>query len=111
MTFKLNPNPTFKAKVALSAPGCAAAEVTFEFKHFSRSAMKEFFSRLAKEQEGDAARSDADALAEIVVGWGAEIDEKFSQKTLALLVDNYPAATREIFEAFRRELLETRAKN
>lgn len=102
--FKINPNPTFTAKVPLSIPGEAKpAMVDVEFKHLSKKAIKAFFENL----EG---KSDAESLGEIIVGWKG-IDAPFSAETLEKLLDNYPAAGRELFDAFRVELMEARAKN
>ena len=43
-------------------------------------------------------------------GWKG-FDSDYSEEALAVLLDNYPAAGGELFEAFRRELMEARAKN
>lgn len=102
--FKLNPNPTFKAKAQITVPGEAkpvAIEVTF--KHLTRTKIKAYF-------EGLEGKSDADALGEILVGWSG-VDEDYSPEALAELLDNYPSAAAELFDCFRRELLEARAKN
>lgn len=102
--FKLQPNPTFKASVALSVPGePKQASIEVEFRHLSKSAMRAYFTTLAD-------REDADALADIIVGWGG-VDAAFDRDALAALIDNYPAAAGELFEAFRRETLESRRKN
>lgn len=102
--FKLQPNPTFKAKVALSIPGeSAPVSIEVEFRHMSKSAMRDYFATL-----GD--RTDVDALADIVVGWSG-VDAPFDRTALATLVDNYPASAGELFEAFRREAIEARRKN
>ena len=102
--FKLQPNPTFKARVALTVPGEAEpAELVVNFRHLSRSGLKEFFSSL-----GD--KTDAEALAEIIDGW-EEIDTPYSAQSLAALLDNYPASGLELFDAYRRELMEARRKN
>lgn len=104
MSLKLQPNPTFNSVVALSVPGQdKPAKVTVTFKHLSRPKIKDFFGNL----EG---KTDADALGEIMVGWEG-IDEKYSLEALAELTDNYPAAAGELFEQFRKDLLESRAKN
>lgn len=102
--FKINPNPTFTAKVELSVPGSTRpAAIEVEFKHLPRKAIKAFFENL----EG---KSDADALSEIMIGWSG-IDATYAKDTLEQLLDNYPAASMELFEAFRRELLEAKRKN
>lgn len=102
--FKLQPNPTFKAFVALSVPGEAKqTSIEVEFRHLSKSAMRDYFATLAD-------RTDADALTEIIVGWSG-VDTAFDHDALAAMIDNYPAAAGELFEAFRRETLESRRKN
>ena len=104
--FKLQPNPTFTAKVGITVAGqIKPAEVEFEFKHLSRKQVSAFFDRLRDEKI-----EDAEALGEIVVGWKG-IDQPYSAETLATLLDNYPAAARDLFAAFSRELMESRAKN
>lgn len=101
--FKIIPNPSFTATVKLSIPGGTTAAVDVEFKHFSRKALQALF-------ESQGSKGDADFLSEIMVGWSG-IDATYSKETLATLLDNYPAAGAEIFEAFRNELLEAKRKN
>lgn len=102
--FKLNPKPTFTARVPLSVPGEAKpAPVDIEFRHFSRKGIQAFF-------EGLQGKSDAESLGEIIVGWKG-IDVPFTAEALEQLLDNYPSAARELFDAFRRELMESREKN
>lgn len=105
MSLKLQPNPTFTANAELSVPGQEkTARVAVTFKHLSKNKIKDFFGNL----EG---KTDADALGEIITGWGDGIDEKYSPEALAELLDNYPAAAGELFECFRSNLLESRRKN
>lgn len=102
--FKINPNPTFTAKVQLSVPGQDRREtVDIEFKHLSRKDIKNFF-------EGIEGKTDAESLGEIIVAWKG-IDAPFSAANLEQLLDNYPASARELYEAFRAELMEARQKN
>jgi hypothetical protein len=102
--FKLQPNPTFSSKVKLSVPGNEAPQtVTITFKHLSRPQIKSYFTAL----EG---KTDAEALGEIVTDW-AGIDAKYSPENLQELLENYPTAAEELFSAYRRELMESRAKN
>ena len=102
--FKITPKPKFNTTVQLSVPGSdKPAAITVEFKHLSKSGLKEYFAGL----DG---KSDADALAEIITGWQG-VDLEFSPEALGQLLDNYPAAAGELFEAFRRELMEARRKN
>ena len=102
--FKLQPKPTFKARVPVTVPGeIKPAEITVEYKHMSLEQVREFF-------EGLAGKQDADALGEIVVGW-ADVDAPYSPEALATLLNNYPSTAAAMFETFRRELFEARRKN
>lgn len=102
--FKLKPNPTFKTKVAISVAGeKRQPEIEVEYKYLNKDGVKDYFEHLQ-------GKTDAEALAEIVVGWSG-VEEAYSPEALAMLVDNYPAAAADLFEAFRRELLEAKRKN
>ncbi len=104
MTFKLQSNPTFKAKVGISIAGDSKpAEIEVEFKYLSKTAIKTYFDSLQ-------GKTDADALDDIIVGWNG-VDQPYSTEALATLIDNYPAAASDLFEAFRRELIEAKRKN
>ena len=101
---RLTPNPTFRATAAISIPGEAQpARIEVEYRHLGREALADYFKRL----EG---RSDLDALAEIIAGWSG-VDAPFSAAALADLLDAYPTAAMALFDAFRRECLEAKAKN
>lgn len=102
--FKLQPNPTFKARVPLSVAGadrCPTVEI--EFKYLDKDALQTYYAALA-------GKSDADALSEIVVGWSG-IDAAFSPEALEQLLTNYPAAAHDLFTAYRREVVESKVKN
>jgi hypothetical protein len=102
--FKLQPNPTFKSKVGISIAGALRpADIEVEFKYLSKEKVREYFDRLQ-------GKTDAEALAEIIVGWSG-VDEAYSDVALEMLVDNYPAAAADLFETFRKELLEAKRKN
>lgn len=101
---RLQPNPTFRAAAAISIPGEAApVAIEVEYRHLGREALIAYF-------DGLPGRPDLDALADIVVGWSG-VDAPFSRETLAALLDAYPTAALALFEAFRRECLEAKAKN
>lgn len=104
--FKLQPNPTFTAKVFLSIPGETQPKaVRFTFRHKTREQFKAWLESL----EG---RQDKETLLDIVAGWDrADIDCDFSAEAFAALLDNFPASGSEIFDAYRREALESRRKN
>lgn len=102
--FKIQPAPTFKATVGISVAGQAKpAEIEVEFKYLTKNAVRDYFGHLQ-------GKTDAEALAEIVVGWSG-VDVPYDAEMLAGLVNNYPAAAADLFETFRRELLEAKRKN
>ena len=102
--FKLSPNSSFWAKVPLSVPGAEKPVlIEVEFKHQSKSAIKNYFLSL----EG---KEDASALLEIVLNWKG-VDAEFSRENFTALLDNYGAAAHEIFKAYQKEVLEAKAKN
>lgn len=102
--FKLQPKPSFWAKCSISVAGEAKpAQIEIEFKYLGREGIKAFFESLEGKQ-------DIEALGEIVTNWRG-VDAEFSRDNLAQLLDNYPQAAMAIFEAFRTEALEAKAKN
>lgn len=102
--FKIQPNPTFWAKVAISIPGQdKPAQIEVEFRHLGREALKAYFDSL----EG---KTDSDALLEIVVNWRG-VDTAFSRDAFGSLLDGYPTAAMSLFEAYRREVIEAKGKN
>lgn len=104
--FKLNPNPTFKAKVGIPIAGEEQpAVIVCEFKHMSREAYAAFISDVQANTP-----SDVDALMQILAGWEGP-DEAFSRDAVAMLVGNYHGAAAAISEAFSAELTKARAKN
>lgn len=102
--FKLQPKPTFKARVAITVPGeTKPAEIEVEYKHMGVEQVRAFF-------EGLTGKQDAEALGEIVVGWSG-VDAAYSTEALATLLNNFPSSAAAMFETFRRELFEARRKN
>ena len=104
--FVLQPKPTFKQPVAIPTTD-GDATVTFVFKHKGRKALKAFFDSLG---DGETARTDLDALQELVEGWEG-VDVPFDAAALDTLLDNYPSAARAIFEGYNKGLFEGRQKN
>ena len=103
--FKIVPNPTFWAPVALTAKGePAPVMVDVEFKHLERDALQDFFDRC---HGGLRAK---DALQEVVVNWRG-FDEAYSADALDRLLKNNVPSAQEIFSAYRRESVESRVKN
>lgn len=107
--FRLTPNPTFTADVKVTVPGAdAQAVLTLTFRHKGRKALKAWI-------EGAAERPDAEFLDEVIESWrGVETATgavAYSRETLAELLDAYPAAGGEIFDAYLRALTRAREKN
>ena len=108
--FQLQPKPTFKASVTIPVPGGAEGKITFSFKHKGKKDLQAYFSSLANTEEGGEAKTDIEALLELVEGWDG-VSEKFSPENLEKLLDSYPGAALALYETYRKELLEGRAKN
>lgn len=102
--FKLDPTPTFKAPVQLSAPGQPRPiAVDVEFRHFDIDGLKAYYEALP-------GKTDLDGLLEVIVSWDG-FDAGFSQESLTRLLKNYPTAAGELYAAFRREHMESKVKN
>lgn len=99
---KLQPNPTFTAKVAIHVPGEEPAEVEFTFKHRNREELKSFAA-------GMKDREDVDIIMDMASGW--ELADAFTKDAVALLVANYFAAPDAIFQAYLQELTRAKEKN
>jgi hypothetical protein len=102
--FKLQNKPTFWAKAHINVPGEAKpAVLEVEFAWLGKQGIKDFFENL----EG---KKDDEALGEIVLNWRG-VDADFTRENFTQLLENYPQAAMGIFEAFRAEALEAKAKN
>lgn len=102
--FLLQPKPTFWAPAALSVPGEAdRVDIDVEFRHLTVKQSKAFFAAAGE-------KSDAELLGELITGW-RRVDTEFSPGALEKLLDHYPHAAGELFEAYRKAALEARAKN
>lgn len=92
---KLQPNPTFKAKVGIPVPGEETRPiVTFVFKHMSKADFDKF---------NPAGEKDVETLMRICAGWEG-VDAEFSAETLGRLCDVYPGSAFAIAEAYAKEL-------
>ena len=101
--FKLQPNPTFSAKVAIPVAGDVAQEMGVTFAHKGKAEIKAFLDQAA-------GREDIDSLSEIVVGWDG-VDADFSRDNLAILLDAYPGAALALLTAWVEELGKAVQKN
>jgi hypothetical protein len=92
---KLQPNPTFKAKVGIPVPGEDKRPiVTFMFNHMSKAEFDKF------DPKGE---NDVQTLMRICAGWEG-VDADFSQENLSKLCDAYPGSAFTIAEAYAKEL-------
>jgi len=97
---KLQPDPTFRAKVGIPVPGGATTEIEVECKHLTKDVLEPKLKELTDDQ----------FAAEVVVGWSG-VDEAFSAEGLAFLLNRYSGAAREIVLAYLRELTGARSGN
>lgn len=100
---KLQPNPTFDAKVMVPVVGGPDEEITLTFRHKGVAAIKEFAER-AKTAD------DVDSVSELVAGWNG-VDAEFNRDNLAQLLDAYPSLSARIIEAWFNEIASAKTKN
>lgn len=106
MALRLQPNPTFRAKVGIPVPGQEKPEeIVCVFAHMTRDEFREFAA-----PEVANARTDADSLNRILRGWEG-VDAEFSADALALLCQQYHGAAFAISSAFVAELTKARLGN
>ncbi|MGE3346054.1 MAG: phage tail assembly chaperone [Ramlibacter sp.] len=101
--FKLEANPTFKAKVLIPVPGAPATPVEFIFKHRGRDAFNQFLEGIGKYEDDVAVAMD------IATGW--ELEEPFDQANLQKLDQNYIGALRAVLDVYLRENGQARLGN
>lgn len=99
---KLQPEPTFKAKVLIPIPGSEPGEVEFTFRHRGRKELATF-------GEAMTGRSDADLILDLASGW--DLDDEFNAETVAQMVEKYFAAPDAIWRAYIDELTKAKEKN
>lgn len=100
---KLQPDPTFKAKVGIAVPGSAAVDVTFTFKHRTKDEVERFVEAVADMSD------DCQVVMSMATGW--ELSDTFDEANVKTLIANYISAPQAIFEAYLQELSGTRRKN
>jgi hypothetical protein len=107
--FRIEPAPTFTATVQVHVPGAGNAPLQLVFKHQGRKALQAWV-------EGAKGQRDAEFLAQAIAGWDGVVgaDDQavpFSLQALGGLLDDYPAAGEQIFNAYLAELTQARQKN
>lgn len=100
--FKLDPNPTFQVTVPITVPGGGSRPLAVVFRHRTKSQMNEWL----KVEQGDLQM--ALDMIESIPDKG---DDNTLQEFLQQLLEHYPASALDLFITYRRELLESRAKN
>lgn len=118
MSFRINPAPTFKWTVQITAAeeGAAPQALPLVFRHKGREDLEAWIARPAQLAQQGKPLGDADYLEEVISDWGAPVigadDQRipFSTPALKQLLDAYPTAAREIYAAYLKALTESRAK-
>jgi len=95
-TFKVNPEPTFRALVVIPVPGGKPMSLDVEFRHKKRDELKEWFESFTN-------RPEAECLMEIITGWH-NCDLKFDQDALDLVLQNYTRAASAIMSKYTEEV-------
>lgn len=99
---KLNPEPTFKAKVPVPVPGAAPADVQFTFKWRKRDEVKDWLEAVQD-------KTDAEIIMDAAVAW--DLDDEFTLENAERLCNAYIGAGREFVSTYLDELRGVRAKN
>lgn len=100
---KLQPDPTFKAKVEMPVPGAAPVDLEFTFKYRTKSELQAFIKASVERED------DAQTILEMATGW--ELTDPFSRESIDMLVSNYITAPRVIFDKYVEEHMKVARKN
>ncbi|WP_312272230.1 phage tail assembly chaperone [Pseudomonas sp.] len=100
--FKLDPNPTFDALVAIPMHGGGTADVKFTFKHRSKTELEEFLST-------NKDMDDLTLVKSIATGW--ELEDEFSDENIQELLNNYIGAGSAIYVKYLEELYQAKRLN
>jgi hypothetical protein len=101
--FKLQPDPTFQAKVEIPRPGDSPASITFTFKHRSKEEMERFVKEAATMED------DLQVVMAVATNW--DLSDTFNEENVKTLISNYIAAPQKVFETYLQELSGNRRKN
>ena len=99
---KLQPEPTFKAKVGIAVAGGRPVEVEFIYKHRTRADTLAWLDAKADAQ-------DVETIMDCACGW--ELDDQFTAENVGLLCQNYGGAGFAIVNTYLEELRGARSKN
>lgn len=104
--FKITPNPTFPAEIAIPVPGGGKEKLKLVFKHKNREQLEEYIER----SRGATPDEEPSLLMEIIDGW-QDVDQEFSREALAELLRNHHGAGFHIFDGYLEELTGRRRGN
>lgn len=110
MAFRIAPPPTFGVTVSITLPGGAGvAPLPVTYRHKPLSELRAWI-------ESAGPRDDPAFLAEVIDSWGEVVGADgqaipYSVDALRQLLDAYPRAGADLFEAYLQALTEARAKN
>lgn len=99
---KLQPEPTFKAKVGIPVPGGAPVSVEFTFIWRNREDLQKFIA-------AGAEQPDTETILQMCSGW--ESTDPFTRESIDILVANYIPAPQAIFDTYIDEHTKARTKN
>ncbi len=120
----LTPPTTFRAEVEIRTPGGALAFVSFDFKHRTKSSIKELLASMQPPEPADPKNiTEAEAAAraafveqeghelimDIASGW--DLDDEYNIKTVERLTEAYAGSAQSIFNTYLAELSGARLKN
>lgn len=105
--FKLVPEPTFKAAVAIPTVN-GSGSITLTMKYRNREEVVSFMESFTATP--DTPRRDEDVVADVVVGWEG-VDAEFNAENLALLLKFYPGAASAIVDDYLKRSTRIREKN
>lgn len=99
---KLNPEPTFTAKVGIPVPGGRTSDVLFTFKYRDRDQLGAWI-------EDTRDMLDDACVCDCAIAW--DLDDEFNPENVERLCRSYPGAGREIVGRYVRELAGIRQGN
>lgn len=101
--FKLEPNPTFEARVTGFVPGRPADGLFVTYRHQTAEEFQAWLGSFAD-------KTVEDLLLDVVHSW-RDAPREFSREALQDIAKTYPAFVPALIDAYRRELFEARTKN
>ena len=99
---KLNPEPTFKAKVGIPVPGRGVVPVEFTFNYRTREQTLEWI-------EATRNAKDTDSIMDCACAW--ELDDEFNLENVERFCNSYAGAGFAVVDTYLRELSGARRGN